>query len=85
MSTKIIKIIIITIILIIILLNNNFIIEHFDMDSSNSIPKIIIQTWKDTNIHDKYLKDISSLKILNPTYNYLFFTDEYIENFLFNN
>lgn len=53
--------------------------EHFD---NNNIEKIIIQTWKDKNIPEKYKKDIESLKKFNPSYKYIFFTDEEIEKFL---
>jgi inositol phosphorylceramide mannosyltransferase catalytic subunit len=55
-------------------------LDHFV--NNNRIPKIIIQTWKDNNIPDKYIKDIDSIKKYNPEYKYLFFTDKDIENFL---
>jgi len=46
------------------------------------IPKIIIQTWKDNNIPEKYNDDIASVKKYNPDYQYIFFTDDDIEKFL---
>ncbi len=49
------------------------------------IPKIIIQTWKDNNIPEKYHKDIETVKNLNPGFEYLFFTDDDIEKFLSQN
>ena len=49
---------------------------------SNEIPKIIIQTWKNNNIPTKYIPLINSIKQLNPSYKYLFFTDSQIETFL---
>ena len=55
-----------------------------NFSSTNRIPKIIIQTWKGTDIPEKYYNDMFSLKMLNPDYEFLFFTDEDIENFLKN-
>ncbi len=49
---------------------------------NKTIPKIIIQTWKDNNIPERYSKHIESVKKINPDYNYIFFTDDDIENFL---
>ena len=49
---------------------------------NNKIPKIIIQTWKDENIPQKYLPLIESVKSLNNDYKYLFFSDEDIESFI---
>ena len=46
------------------------------------IPKIIIQTWKNSTIPQRYSKLIDSIKQNNPTYKYLFFTDDDIETFL---
>ena len=54
-------------------------------DKKNIIPKIIIQTWKDNNIPEKYHKDIKSIKTFNPDFKYMYFTDKHIENFLKNN
>lgn len=51
-------------------------------DDNNTIPKIIIQTWKDNDIPEKYRDDIASIKKMNPDFKYMFFTDEDIENFL---
>ena len=70
--------IIILIILIIILL-----VYYKNLDNhTKKIPKIIIQTWKTTDIPEKYNKDISSVEKYTNKYKYLFFTDEDIENFL---
>ncbi len=49
---------------------------------NNLIPKIIIQTWKSNQIPVKYSKDIDSIKKINSDFEYLFFTDEDIENFI---
>ncbi len=54
-------------------------------ESKPSIPKIIIQTWKNKDIPEKYHNDIETVKKLNPDYTYIYFTDEDIENFLKNN
>jgi len=59
--------------------------ENFEMEEEmeeSKIPKIMIQTWKDNNIPEKYKPLIESLKKLNPTYKYLFFTDKEIDTFL---
>lgn len=48
----------------------------------DKIPKIIIQTWKDENIPQKYAPLINSVKTLNKEYTYLFFSDEDIESFI---
>ena len=45
------------------------------------IPKIIIQTWKSNTVPQRYIKLIESVKINNPDYQYLFFTDDDIINF----
>ena len=46
------------------------------------IPKIIIQTWKTNSVPQRYMQLIESIKSNNPDYEYLFFTDVDIENFL---
>jgi len=89
--------IIIFISLLFFLLNNTLEIhENFKdsndlKDSNNSmiidkeiekIPKIIIQTWKDNNIPDRYIPHIESLKDMNPSYQYMYFTDNDIDVFL---
>ena len=53
-----------------------------DVEDVDTIPKIIIQTWKDLSIPSKYIGLINSVKKTNPSYNYLFFTDNDIEVFL---
>jgi len=49
------------------------------------IPKIIIQTWKTKEIPIKYQGLVDSIKYNNPSYEYKFFTDADIEEFLKNN
>jgi len=46
------------------------------------IPKIIIQTWKTNTIPQRYMQLIESIKQYNPDYQYIFFTDDDIEDFL---
>jgi len=46
------------------------------------IPKIVIQTWKSQNVPQRYMSLIESVKKYNPDYQYYFFTDESIEDFL---
>lgn len=71
-------------ILIILYLRNysnlNSKIENYTC--KKTIPKLIIQTWKDNDIPKKYHKDIESLIVLNPTFTYMYFNDEDIEFFL---
>jgi mannosyltransferase OCH1-like enzyme len=50
--------------------------------SQENIPKIIIQTWKSNSVPQRYMQLIESIKKYNPDYEYLFFTDNDIENFL---
>jgi mannosyltransferase OCH1-like enzyme len=52
---------------------------------NQKIPKIIIQTWKTSAIPAKYQPLVDSVKYKNPTYEYKFFTDIDIEEFLKNN
>tara|TARA_Y200000002_G_C22616789_1_gene636366 strand:+ start:448 stop:1218 length:771 start_codon:yes stop_codon:yes gene_type:complete len=68
-----------------------FIVSHFGLFlekpenpefKNDKIPKIIIQTWKDENIPQKYLPLIESVKSLNNEYTYLFFSDDDIESFM---
>ena len=47
-----------------------------------TIPKIIIQTWKSSSVPQRYMQLIDSIKSNNPDYQYLFFTDGDIEDFL---
>ena len=54
----------------------------FENFQNNSIPKIIIQTWKTKNIPEKYKNDIQSVKNYNKNYQYIFFSDDDIEYFL---
>lgn len=50
--------------------------------SGPKIPKIIIQTWKDNNIPKRYWEHIETVKKHNPDYEYKYFTDADIEEFL---
>lgn len=72
-------IIIILTIIFLIIYSKNKVQENF---GSTKIPKIIIQTWKDNNIPDKYKLDVESVRKINPDYKILFFTDKDIEDFL---
>ncbi len=58
--------------------------EHFDVSTEieQKIPRIIIQSWKDTTIPEKYQNDVNSVKKYNPDYEYKLFTDDDIEKFL---
>jgi len=47
-----------------------------------NIPKIIIQTWKTNTVPQRYMQLIESIKKYNPDYEFLFFTDNDIEQFL---
>lgn len=63
--------------------NENFNNMDFEtLEPTNEIPKIIIQTWKNINIPGRYKDLVASVKKYNPTYEYLLFTDDDIENFL---
>jgi len=77
---------IITIILLILLfifLFKLLIKENFaNTHDNNEIPKIIIQTWKTDEVPDKYINDILSLKKYNNDFEFKFFTDKDIEQFL---
>jgi len=59
--------------------NKKLINEHF---SNDTIPKIIIQTWKTKSIPVKYKNDVISVKRHNKDYNFLFFSDDDIDHFL---
>ena len=52
---------------------------------TTKIPKIIIQTWKTKEIPIKYQGLVDSIKFNNRSYEYKFFTDSDIEEFLKNN
>lgn len=54
--------------------------ENFEQNPK--IPKIIIQTWKTHAIPAKQQSSVESIRNLNPDYQYMFFTDADIENFL---
>jgi mannosyltransferase OCH1-like enzyme len=53
--------------------------ENFE---NNTIPKIIIQTWKTKIIPNKYKNDINSIKKFNSDFQFLFFSDEDIDFFI---
>jgi mannosyltransferase OCH1-like enzyme len=92
MKSNYLKIILIIIIFVVFIYIINYLLhkpssiglnDHFsNRNDLFDIPKIIIQTWKDDNIPEKYISDIESVKKFNPDYEYLFFTDESIEIFL---
>ena len=71
-------------ILIFYYLNNQLKKKYIKTENfqNNTIPKIIIQTWKTKNIPEKYKNDIQSLKNYNKNYQYIFFSDDDIEYFL---
>lgn len=50
--------------------------------SNDTIPKIIIQTWKTKVIPPKYKNDVKSVKKYNSDYKFLFFSDDEIDYFL---
>jgi mannosyltransferase OCH1-like enzyme len=64
--------------------NSNNLVKNANIPTTTTdkIPRIIIQTWKTENIPQRYMKLINSIKLNNPDYEYLFFTDESIEEFL---
>ena len=76
-----VQIILILIIILIILYFYNY--KKYEKFNTN-IPKIIIQTWKDNNIPDKYYQDIKSVKHYNRNFEFKFFTDNDIYNFINN-
>jgi mannosyltransferase OCH1-like enzyme len=75
-------IILLIIIIFIIFYILNKIPKNVDRFENSKIPKIIIQTWKDINIPEKYKKDIESINKYNPDFKYMFFTDEDIDYFI---
>jgi mannosyltransferase OCH1-like enzyme len=54
----------------------------FEFFKVERIPKVIIQTWKDTEIPEKYLPLMNTLRIMNPDFTFLFFTDTDIDDFI---
>jgi mannosyltransferase OCH1-like enzyme len=76
-------IILLFIIIFLYFIYKNIYIECFN--NIEKIPKIIIQTWKNHNLPEHYYKYIESIHKYNPTYTYLYFTDNDIINFLQNN
>jgi mannosyltransferase OCH1-like enzyme len=91
MSYTIIAIVIIVILAIIffklyeinknIIITSNLVTKN-DSLVENTIPKIIIQTWKSNSVPQRYMQLMNSLKKCNPDYEHLFFTDNDIEKFL---
>ena len=80
MSIKIV-ILIIIIILLFLLYHKLNVQETFQNVFQDKIN--IIQTWKDTNIPEKYQPFVNQVKKMNPNSNYMFFSDEDINNFIF--
>jgi len=78
--------IIVFIIVVLILYFINNILKKINVTSENfsndTIPKIIIQTWKTKLIPEKYKEDIKSIKKYNKDYKFLFFSDDDIDYFL---
>ena len=66
------------------LINIQFKERVYEKFQNDTIPKIIIQTWKTNTIPKKYEKDIESVKKYNSDYKFMFFTDDDIETFLKN-
>jgi len=64
-----------------ITINNSLVTKNINY-GNQPIPKIIIQTWKSNSIPQRYMQLIDSIKKYNPDYEYLFFTDSDIEQFL---
>ncbi len=60
---------------------NNLELEYFD-NNNETIPKIIIQTWKNNIIPLKYKNEIYTMRKYNSDFKLMFFNDEQIENFL---
>ena len=52
---------------------------------NEKIPRILIQTWKTNKLPEKCEKFVDELKRLHPDYNYKFFTDNDIYQFLKDN
>ena len=48
------------------------------------IPKLIIQTWKDNNVPEKYRELLKKIRENNKEFNYMFYTDENIKTFMEN-
>ena len=80
--------IIITFVIVIVILYfiNNILKKKINVSSENfsndTIPKIIIQTWKTNLVPQKYKEDIKSIRKYNKDYKFLFFTDDNIDYFL---
>ena len=47
-----------------------------DENKAHNIPKMIIQTYKDNNVHPKIYENIQDILNLNPDYSYTFITDD---------
>ena len=62
--------------------NSHLSLANSEITRKKTIPKIIIQTWKSDLIPQRYMELIDSIKEQNPDYEYLFFTDESIAQFL---
>lgn len=80
-------IMLILLILVFILYKLNNVIHRIDKSIlvtpvNGNIPKIIIQTWKSDTVPQRYIELIETIKNNNPDYEYLFFTDQDIEDFL---
>ena len=56
--------------------------DFFENVNDQMIPKIIIQTWKTKKIPEKYVDDYNSVKKYQKDYQFLFFDDNDIHEFL---
>ena len=74
-------ILIVTLIFFILMRNLKKLLENL-ASKNEKIPRILIQTWKTTNLPEKCKDFVADLKNLHPDYKYLFFTDDDIHNFL---
>ena len=82
------KIIILCILVcLIIFLTLNYTLGNYELyvNENKNIPKIIIQTWKVNVIPEKYKLDVGSVKNINHDFQYIFFSDDAIEDFLKDN
>lgn len=79
-------IIIFVIVVLILYFINNILKKKINVTSENfsndTIPKIIIQTWKTKSVPGKYKEDMKSIRKYNKDYKFLFFSDDDIDYFL---
>lgn len=81
----IILLVFILLIIILFMLNRFYLRSIYSIKSKNTkqrISKIIIQTWKYDFIPKRFHKLVDEVKKLNPDYDYLFYSDDDIDEFL---